>query len=114
MRKARIVLKKAPLIQPFLKIKTQRYLTTTTLIPSMYGGVLTIENGGDQPGLGLSLPGDYVLEQLDEQTVAGQLIVFSGCEDERFTFHFVYRFETPITAIDGALTGKRSLRRSPL
>lgn len=92
----------------FLRIKTQRYLTTTTLIPSMYGGVLTIENCGDQPGLGLSLTGDYVLEQLDEQTVAGQLIVFSGCEDERFTFHFVYRFETPITAIEGALTGKEA------
>ncbi|WP_312497407.1 GH92 family glycosyl hydrolase [Enterococcus sp.] len=90
----------------YLNIKTQRYQSTGTLVPSMYGGLLAIENCGVNPGLGLSFPGTFTVKQIDAQTIAATLIVFSGCEDDQFTFHFVCKFASSIVALEGPLSGE--------
>lgn len=89
-----------------LQVKSQRYQLTTTLIPSMYGGILALDGAVTDPGLGISLPGRYQLQQVDEQTVKGQVINYSGCEDNDFAFHFILRFETAVHAIEGELSGE--------
>jgi predicted alpha-1,2-mannosidase len=90
----------------YLKIKSQRYQLTTTLVPSMYGGILSLDGATEDPGLALSLPGRYQLQQIDEHTVSGQVINFSGCEDRDFAFHFILHFETAVHEIEGDLTGE--------
>lgn len=52
----------------------------------MYGGILALDGAVTDPGLGISLPGRYQLQQVDEQTVKGQVINYSGCEDNDFAF----------------------------
>ena len=92
MPKVPIVQKKVSSNPACLQVKSQRYQLTTTLIPSMYGGILALDGAVTDPGLGISLPGRYQLQQVDEQTVKGQVINYSGCEDNDFAFHFILRF----------------------
>lgn len=89
-----------------LEITSCRYQLTSQLIPSMYGGLLSLTNIKEDGGLALSLPGRYQLEQIDEKTVQGHIINFSGSEDENFSFYFVLRFNDPLTTIEGALSGE--------
>lgn len=79
-----------------IQIEQMRYQIKSTLVPSMYGGVLTVDYQQSQNGLVLTLPGRYRVKQLDDQTVACQVINFSGSEDNDFTFYFVIRFEEPL------------------
>ena len=90
----------------YLKVKSQRYQLSTTLVPSMFGAILEMEGAVTDPGLGISLPGRYQLQQVDEGTVIGTVINYSGCEDKDLTLHFSLRFETAVHAIEGALSGE--------
>ena len=76
-----------------LQMEQLRYQINSTLIPSMYGGILTIEYQKNQNGVVLTLPGRYHFKQIDEKTVSCQVINFSGCEDKNFTFFFVLKFD---------------------
>ncbi|MCD5001915.1 GH92 family glycosyl hydrolase [Enterococcus saccharolyticus] len=78
-----------------LTIKQLRYDIQSTLIPSMYGGVLTMNFQQNENGLLLTLPGRYRYEVQDKQTVVVEIINFSGCEDADFTFYLVMHFEQP-------------------
>lgn len=79
-----------------IQVEQMRYQIKSTLTSSMYGGVLTIDYQQNQNGLVLTLPGRYQVKQLDEHTIACQVINFSGCEDKNFTFYFVIRFDEPL------------------
>lgn len=68
----------------------------STLIPSMYGGVLTIDYHKNESGLLLSFPGKHQLVLKDPYTIEGQVTHFAGAEDPDFTFYFVLHFEQPI------------------
>ncbi|WP_086350349.1 GH92 family glycosyl hydrolase [Candidatus Enterococcus clewellii] len=89
-----------------LEITSCRYQINSQLIPSMYGGLLSLSGNQKNGGLALSLPGRYELKQLDETTVLGQIINYAGCEDEDFTFYFVLHFESELTLIEGETIGK--------
>ncbi|MBP2097838.1 GH92 family glycosyl hydrolase [Enterococcus rivorum] len=80
----------------YLKITEQRYQLTTQMIPSMYGGVLTIDYTQRAAGLMLSLPGKYELRIEDPHTISGKIINFSGCEDPNFSFFFTLHFQQPL------------------
>ena len=75
-----------------------RYAITSTMIPSMYGGILETNYTDDDAGFMLSLPGRYEVEQIDAHTVQGQVINFSGCEDSDFKFYFTLKFDEAITS----------------
>lgn len=89
-----------------IKVEQMRYHITSRLVPSMYGGVLTIDYHQKQNGLVLTLPGRYQVKSLDEHTVACQVINFSGSEDPDFTFYFVLRFDEPLTVPLEAANGE--------
>lgn len=89
-----------------LSIKQLRYGIQSTLTPSMYGGVLTMNYQQKANGLLLTLPGRYHYEVLDDQTVAIEVINFSGCEDPDFTFYLVLSFEQPFTTTQAQATGE--------
>ena len=74
-----------------------RYQITSQLIPSMYGGILTIDYQQKDNHLLLTLPGRYQVKQLDDHQVAVKVINYSGCEDPDFSFYFVLHFEQPLT-----------------
>jgi putative alpha-1,2-mannosidase len=80
-----------------LSIKQLRYDIQSTIIPSMYGGVLTMNYQQNENGLLVTLPGRYRYEVLDNQTVALEVINFSGCEDSDFTFYLVLHLEHPFS-----------------
>ncbi|GGI65569.1 GH92 family glycosyl hydrolase [Enterococcus alcedinis] len=75
-----------------------RYDITSTLIPSMYGGVLTTDYRDENAGFMLSLPGRYAIEQVDAHTLQGHVINFSGAEDPDFSFYFTLKFDEAITS----------------
>lgn len=79
-----------------MKIEQLRYQIVSTLIPSMYGGILTINYQQEKNGFVLTLPGSYSIKQIDRHSLACQVVNFSGCEDDNFTFHFVMHFEEEI------------------
>lgn len=79
-----------------LSINQLRYEISSTLIPSMYGGVLTIDYHKNDSGLLLTFPERYQLNVVDSHTITGYLINFSGCEDPDFRFHFTLSFEQPL------------------
>ncbi|MEY8445614.1 GH92 family glycosyl hydrolase [Enterococcus ratti] len=79
-----------------LSIHQLRYAIFSTLIPSMYGGVLTIKYEKNDNGLLLSFPGKHRVVVKDEHTIEGQITHFSGSEDPHFTFYFVLHFEQAI------------------
>lgn len=79
-----------------LTIKQLRYQITSNLIPSMYGGILTIDYTKDNSGLLLTLPGKYQITQVDPHHLAFQVINFSGSEDDQFTFYGVLHCEQPL------------------
>lgn len=81
----------------YLEIKEQRYQLTTRIIPSMYGGVLTVRYSQPNANLLLSLPGKYQLTVEDDQTVSGSIINYAGCEDSHFSFYFTLHFQQPLT-----------------
>ncbi len=83
-----------------LKIQQLRYQISSQLIPSMYGGILTLDYRQNENGLLLTLPGRYRYEVLDEKTLAFEVINFSGCEDPDFTFYAVLSFEADFTAAE--------------
>ncbi|WP_165006180.1 MULTISPECIES: GH92 family glycosyl hydrolase [unclassified Enterococcus] len=80
-----------------LSIHQLRYDIRSTLIPSMYGGILSIAYQGNESGLLLSFPGKFRLTVKDAHTVVGEITHFSGAEDPNFTFYFVLRLEQPLT-----------------
>ncbi|MHC5268724.1 GH92 family glycosyl hydrolase [Enterococcus sp. LJL98] len=75
-----------------------RYGLTSTMIPSMYGGILEMNYSDKNAGFMLTLPGRYEVEQVDAHTLQGQVINFSGCEDSDFKFYFTLAFEQAITS----------------
>lgn len=79
-----------------LSINQLRYEISSMLIPSMYGGVLTIDYHKNDSGLLLTFPERYQLNVVDSHTITGYLINFSGCEDPDFRFHFILSFEQPL------------------
>lgn len=80
-----------------LTIKELRYNITSTLIPSMYGGMLDIHYSNEKTGLLLSFGKNYQVTQKDAHTIEGSVINFSGCEDDHFTFYFAFHFKEAIT-----------------
>lgn len=73
-----------------LKITQLRYQIKSQLIPSMYGGILSMNYQNlslKDNGLMLHLPGSYELQQLDDYSLELSIINFAGCEDENFTFY---------------------------
>lgn len=81
-----------------IQVTQLRYDITSTLIPSMYGGVLTTDYRDDNAGFMLSLPGRYSIEQTDTHTLQGHVINFSGSEDNDFSFYFILKFDEAITS----------------
>ncbi|MBF8808582.1 MAG: GH92 family glycosyl hydrolase [Enterococcus lacertideformus] len=79
-----------------LSIHQLRYGIHSTLIPSMYGGVLTIDYSQNESGLLLSFPGKHRLIKKDDYTIEGQVTHFAGSEDPNFTFYFILQFEKPL------------------
>lgn len=75
-----------------------RYGITSTMIPSLYGGILEINYSDKNAGFMLSLPGRYEVEQIDAHTIQGHVINFSGCEDNDLRFYFTFSFEEAITS----------------
>ncbi|MDP1136562.1 hypothetical protein Q6325_28295, partial [Klebsiella pneumoniae] len=76
-----------------LKITQLRYQITSQLIPSMYGGILSMNYQNlslKDNGLMLHLPGSYELQQLDDYSLELSIINFTGCEDENFTFYLKF------------------------
>ncbi|WP_242542389.1 GH92 family glycosyl hydrolase [Enterococcus sp. DIV1298c] len=80
-----------------LSIKQLRYGIQSTLIPSMYGGILSLTYTKSDSGLLLSFPGRFRLTAKDAYTLEGQVTHFAGAEDPNFTFYFVLRFDQPLT-----------------
>lgn len=80
-----------------LKIKQLRYQITSTLIPSMYGGLLDIDYSQKQAGLFLSLPGKKNRYKfVDEYCLQLSTVNFSGAEDPDFTFYLTLHFQQPM------------------
>lgn len=90
----------------YLEITSCRYQIKSRMIPSMYGGQLSMENIQKDGGLAGFFPGCYDLIQLDPQTIQGKICNFSGCEDAHFTFYFILRFKKELTRIEGSLNGE--------
>lgn len=82
-----------------LTITELRYQITSTIVPSMYGGLLDIHYSDTDASLLLSLGENYQIEQTDAHTLKGHVINFSGCEDPNFSFYFTLNFEKPIQAM---------------
>ncbi|BAK20983.1 alpha-1,2-mannosidase [Melissococcus plutonius ATCC 35311] len=79
----------------YMKIKALRCQLTATMIPSMYGGMLSIDYQQTKAGLLLHLPGNFQLTQEDAFTLSGQISNYTECEDKEFTFYFVLHFQFP-------------------
>lgn len=80
-----------------LTIRQLRYQITSSLIPSMYGGVLAIDYQQADNGLLLTLPGRFSVTQLDEQTLQLAVCNFSGSEDPDFTFYVALHLAVPLS-----------------
>lgn len=89
-----------------IHIEQLRYQIASTLVPSMYGGVLTIDYHQNKNGLVLTLPGAYHVKQINPHALTCQVVNFSGCEDENFTFYFVMHFDQEIFNSIESLQGK--------
>lgn len=89
-----------------IEIEQLRYNIKSSLIPSMYGGILTINYQQKQNGLVLTLPGRYQIKQLNDSAVSCQIINFSGSEDKNFTFYFVLQFDEPFVLPLESVEGK--------
>lgn len=76
----------------YLKIKSQRYETTTELVASCYGAALKIHYGKKDPGFFISLPGRFEVTQTKPNQLSGWLINFAGCEDPDFKIYFTFEF----------------------
>ncbi|KAF1296663.1 alpha-mannosidase [Enterococcus sp. JM4C] len=79
-----------------LSITALRYQITSTLIPSLYGGLLDIEYSDPKASLLLALGENYQLDQINDTTLSGYVINYSGCEDPDFKFYFTLKFAAPI------------------
>lgn len=93
-----------------LKITQLRYQITSQLIPSMYGGILSMNYqnlGLKDNGLMLHLPGSYELQQLDDYSLELSIINFAGCEDENFTFYLKFTADQPFV-LSGNLSDEDS------
>lgn len=95
-----------------LKITSLRYQSTSWLIPSCYGGILTTDYTQKDAGLLLALSGRFHLEQVDAHTLEGWVINFSGCEDPDFKFYFMLKTENAftLTIADSTEDGLAELR----
>ncbi|HGF7579453.1 GH92 family glycosyl hydrolase [Enterococcus faecium] len=91
-----------------LSICQLRYGICSTLIPSMYGGILSIDYSKNDSGLLLSFPGRHQLFIIDPYTVEGKITHFAGSEDPDFSFYFILRFEYPLTIDELAVSNKNS------
>lgn len=80
-----------------LGIEQLRYGIRSNLIPSMYGGILSITYEQRENGLVLTLPGRYRITHRDDHQLSGEIINYSGCEDDDFTFYFTLQFQEPLT-----------------
>ncbi len=81
-----------------VSIRQLRDGTQSTFIPSMYGGILTIDYSKKESGLLLTFPGKYSLNVKDSHTIFGQITHFAGSEDPDFMFYFVLKFNQPLLA----------------
>lgn len=91
-----------------LSIRQLRYGIRSTLIPSMYGGILSIDYSRNDSGLLLSFPGRHQLFVIDPYIVEGKITHFAGSEDPDFSFYFILRFEYPLTTDELAVSNKNS------
>ena len=93
-----------------LKITQLCYQITSQLIPSMYGGILSMNYQNlslKDNGLMLHLPGSYELQQLDDYSLELSIINFAGCEDENFTFYLKFTADQPFV-LSGNLSDEDS------
>ena len=82
-----------------LRITQLRYQITSTLTPSMYGGVLTMHYAKKNNGLFFAIPGLKDYKKIDDHHLQFSLINFSGSEDPNFTFYVTLEFSNPITDV---------------
>ncbi|MDH6365182.1 putative alpha-1,2-mannosidase [Enterococcus sp. PF1-24] len=79
-----------------LQITQQRYQITSQLIPSMYGGIFTINYQQKQNSFLLHLPGKYFIESTTPYQLKGYVINHHGCEDPDLKFYFSLHFSEPL------------------
>ncbi len=75
MRKALIPTRRSIFAPTHVSIRQLRDGTQSTLIPSMYGGILTIDYSKKESGLLLTFPGKYSLNVKDSHTVFGRYLL---------------------------------------
>lgn len=99
---------KEAIFRPYeLSIRQLRYNISSTVIPSMYGGILAVNYEKDQNGLMLTLPGAKEITQISDHELHVSVVNFSGAEDDDFTFYLSLHFENPIhnlKQVDGEKT----------
>ncbi len=96
------------LFRPFeLSIRQLRYNIASTVIPSMYGGILAINYEKTQNGLMLTLPGAKEITQPNDHELQVSVVNFSGAEDDNFTFYLSIHFEKPIHSLK-KVTGEKT------
>lgn len=93
----------------YLKITTLRSQITSSLIPSMYGAILTMDYRQKDAGLALFLPGRYQLTQVTPFEIIGEICNYTDSEDENFTFYFHLQFDEEVIAMEGDWAGEDQL-----
>ena len=95
-----------------LQITQMRYQLTSTLIPSMYGGLLEMNYRQPAAGLLLALPGEKSsYQQIDDYTLQLTLVNFVGAEDPNFSFYVTLHFEQPIVELETRKEAEQSIVR---
>lgn len=80
-----------------LAIHQLRYDITSTVIPSMYGGILAVHYHQEtENGLLLTLPGAKEIIQINDHELQVSVVNFAGSEDADFTFYVSCHFAQPI------------------
>ncbi len=73
-----------------------RYQLESTLVPSLYGGILEMNYSQQDNGLLLTLPGLKEVKQVNDSELQVKIVNFSGSEDPNFAFYLSLAFEKPI------------------
>lgn len=94
-----------------LTINQLRYGITSTLVPSMYGGILALDYTKEQNGLLLTLPGLKTATQVNDHEVQISLVNYSGCEDENFTFYLTLSCDEAILTVEKVKKDEATLLR---
>ena len=85
-----------------LKIHQLRYSLHSTLVPSMYGGLLALDFSQEENGLLLTLPGLKAVRQVNAHELQISLVNYSGCEDPDFIFYLTFQFAEPVLSFTEA------------